>query len=77
MKRAWIFLFIVLTSWSTRATQTTPAWNRVTETPRFLQGKGFGFEIEEMPTHLYKKKTVGLLVVIPKSFVRVVKGSVN
>ena len=71
MKRAWTFLFIVLAGWSTLATEPTPAWNRVTETPRVLQGKGFGFEVEGMPTHLYKKKTVELVVVIPERFVHV------
>jgi hypothetical protein len=71
MKRVWPFLFIVLTGWSTWATETTPAWNRVTETPQFLQGKGFGFELEGMPMHLYKKKTVELVVVIPARFVHV------
>ena len=71
MKRAWTFLCIVLAGWSTSATEPTPAWNRVTETPRFLQGKGFSFEVETMPTHLYKKKTIELVVVIPDSFVHV------
>ena len=73
MDRAWNNLFLVLTFVLSCATASAnepkPAWNHIDEKTQFFREKGFTFEIENMPNHLYEKKTIELVVLIPDKFV--------
>ena len=45
-----------------------PAWNQVSESPRFFLGNRFSFATDELPAHLYSKTMIELEIHIPASF---------
>lgn len=64
----WLVSVVLLVSCAVYASGVGPAWNRVNEDVTFFEKKGFVFEIEDLPDHLYEKETIELIVVIPKTF---------